>query len=317
MLNKIDVLSEIARSIQKLYDSGSNGLTHTGGDILRSIQNNQEDGLRDGRCSAFAAELGIGSLLFSACKMEFMIPDPSSVLFVHKDFLRSLQHVKDHLYAEDLKAVLEKSRIISFTDWASFDGASDLWDRLRTEVIKPLRRNDFEFIFDIGDTANRPSYEVDEIIDIMSDFSLNGKVTLILRDREASELRKLLSGEEDDTRWLGFNSDFKDQYIYNATNIDRLLIYHPDHRITIFSREGRQELKGRSLYSPNVSGAARGHFNAGYILGLLLQLKTIHCTALGLTVAGAYLRNEVIPHSKALLEYIKDWIKEDQRLKEA
>lgn len=314
MLNKIDVLSEIARSIQELYDSGDNALMHTESDILSSIQNNQEGRLRDGLCPAFAAEFGTGSLLFSSCKIEFTFPDMPSVLFVHGDFLQSPQNATNRLHAEDLKAILKKCSIISFTDWASLDGASDLWDRLRTEVIMPLGRNDFEFIFHIGDPADKLSFEVDEIIDIISDFSFNGKVTLILRDREAAELWKLLSGEKDDAQWLAYSKDYKNQYIYNTTNIDRLLIYHPDHRITIFSPEGRQELTGRNIYSPNVNGAAKDHFNAGYILGLLLRLNTIHCTTLGLTVAGAYLRNEIIPHSKALLEYIRNWIKEDQRL---
>lgn len=305
MLSKIEVLTEVVRSIQELYSSDDGSIMAAGREVLGSIQRDHGDGLHDDRCSAFAAKFGIGSLLFTACHMEFLIPDPSSVLLLHKDFLHSFEQVQDYFFVEDLRTILKGCRIISFPDWASFDGASDLWDRLRTEVIKPLGRRDFEFIFFLGDIVNKHSFEVDEMIDIVSDFSLYGKVTLILRNGEASQVWKVLSGEKNDGHDMN-------QCIYNMMNIDRLLIYYPDHRIGIFSHEGTQELKGRSLFSSNVNGAARDHFNTGYILGLLLRLKTIHCVAIGLAMAGAALRDEIIPHGKALLNYIRDWIKEDQ-----
>lgn len=313
MLNKAEVLSEIVRSIQGLCESGNNVLTHTGADILRSIQNNQEEGLREGRCSAFAAEFGIGSLLFSECKMEFLIPDPSSVLFVHKDFLRSHRHLKDHLNVQDVKTVFERCRIVSFTDWGSFDGASDLWDRLRSDVIKPLARNNFEFIFYLGDTRNKLSYEVDEILDIMSDFSFHGKVTLVLKEKEASQVWRLLSGQEEKADApLSFINDngYKGGYIFNALDISRMLIYSTDHRITIFSSDGHEELAGQGLPSSKVQDTAREYFNSGYILGLVLQLSAIHCTALGLAVSRAYLNNEKIADLKVLAGFIKNWINE-------
>ena len=71
-------------------------------------------------------------------------------------------------------------------------------------------------------------------------------------------------------------------------------------------------MKGRSLFTSETNGAARDYFNTGYILGLLLQLKTIHCVAIGLAISGAALRNEIIPNGEALVNYIRDWIKEDQ-----
>jgi len=72
-------------------------------------------------------------------------------------------------------------------------------------------------------------------------------------------------------------------------------------------------MRGRSLYSTNVTYKAQNYFDAGYVLGLLLQLSTVHCAAIGLAVAGAYLRNEVIPDLKTLVLYIKDWIKEEDQ----
>jgi hypothetical protein len=306
MLTKTGVLSEILQSIQKLYDSVNNISMYR--DILNTIQFTEEERLQNGACTAFAADFGIGSLVFKACQVGLTATDPLSVLFVDKHHLQSTQNLKSYWHVRDLKPILEKCRIISFADWASIDGASDLWDHLRTEVIKPLGRHDYEFIFYLGDTSNKPPYEVDEILDIMSAFSFSGKVTLILRDGETSELWKQQKGNAS----LSFvtDNDSKGQYIFNSMNIDRLLVYSPDHRITIFSGKGREEWVDRALHIPNVNGIGREHFNIGYILGLLLQLGTIHCTALGLALSGAYLRNEVILDLNTLQTYIQNWIHE-------
>jgi hypothetical protein len=230
--------------------------------------------------------------------------------------LHSNQNVKSDFQVKDIKEILKRCKVVSFTSWTSFQEASHLWDRLRTDVIKPIGRKDFEFIFYMGDTTKKLAYEVDEILDIISDFSFSGKVTLVLTDREASQLWKTLNGQKDNIKssFTGINN-YESQYIFNTVNIDRLLVYSPDHRVTIFSKEGSLELKGRNLYSINATYKAQNYFDAGYILGLLLQLSTVHCTAIGLAVAGASLRNEAIHDLQTLLAYIKDWIEEEDKRK--
>jgi hypothetical protein len=306
MLNQVEVLSEIIHSIQSLGDSI---LMHSGRDILNVSQNTQTKLYKDG-----LGPFGTDGLLFNAYHIDLSISDPLSVFFVNKNVLHSDQIVKSDFPVKDVKEILKRCKVISFTDWASYRGASHLWDRLRTDVIKPMGRKDFEFVFYMGDTTKKLTYEVDEILDIISDFSLNGKVTLVLTDREASDLWKTLNGKKDDAKLLLTNiSDHEIQYIFNTINIDQLLVYSPDHRVTILSKRGSFELTGRSLNSTNATYKAQNYFDAGYILGLLLQLSTVHCTASGLAVAGAYLRNEVIYDLDALVAYIKDWIKELDR----
>lgn len=307
MLNQVEVLSEIIQSIQSLDDN--NILMHSGRDILNVSQNTQTKLYKDR-----FGPLGTDGLLFNAYHIDLSIPDPLSVLFVNKNVLHSDQIVKSDFPVKDVKEILKRCKVISFTDWASYQDASHLWDRLRTDVIKPMGRKDFAFVFYMGDTTKKLTYEVDEILDIISDFSLHGKVTLVLTDREASGLWKTLNGQKDNAKLLLTSiRDYEIQYIFNTINIDQLLVYSPDHRVMILSKGGSFEMTGRSLNSTNVTYKAQNYFDAGYILGLLLQLSTVHCTASGLAVAGAYLRNEVIYDLDTLVAYIKDWIKELDR----
>jgi hypothetical protein len=307
MLNQVEVLSEIIQSIQSWTDN--NILMHSGRDILNVSQNTQIKLYKDG-----LGPFGTDGLLFNAYHIDLSIPDPLSVLFVNKNVSLSDHVVKSDFQVKDIKEILKRCKVISFTDWASYQDASHLWDRLRTDVIKPMGRKDFEFVFYMGDTTKKLTYEVDEILDIISDFSLNGKVTLVLTDREASDLWKTLNGQKDNVKLLLTSiSDYEIQHIFNTINIDQLLVYSPDHRVTILSKGGSLEMTGRSLNSTNLTYKAQNYFDAGYILGLLLQLSTVHCTASGLAVAGAYLRNEVIYDLDTLVAYIKDWIKELDR----
>ena len=307
MLNKVEVLSEIIQSIQSLNDTGNNILMQSGRDILNISQISQPDHYQND--VGPTAEFGVDSLLFNAYHIDLAIPDPLSVLFVNQNELRSDQNAKSDFQVKDIKEILERCKVISFRNWASFQDASNLWDRLHTNVIKPLGRKDFEFIFYMGDATEKWASEIDEVLDIISDFSFSGRVTLVLTDAEASELWKMLYGDDLKLPSTGINES---QYIFNAINIDRLLVYSPDHSVRIFSKGGSVEMIGRTLYSTNLTYKAQDYFNAGYILGLLLQLSPVHCTAIGLAVGGAYLRNESIHDLNALVVYINDWIKEDE-----
>jgi hypothetical protein len=92
-------------------------------------------------------------------------------------------------------------------------------------------------------------------------------------------------------------------------SIDVLVIFSVN-RMVLLSREQRFEFAARSLNDVNALKYVKDCFDAGYQLGLLLQLKIPHCIALGLAISGTYLENEFEPDQKALLKYIKKWIAE-------
>jgi hypothetical protein len=207
--------------------------------------------------------------------------------------------------SKELGGIFSSCRIIEFANWAEVDNASGLWDGLYTDVIKPLKTRDFQFIFHLGDITKRLVFEVDEILDIVGDYSSHGRVTLMLDDYEADKLWSRLNGV--------LTSDFRPQeakekyrFLFNTMNIDVLLILH-SNRAELFSRDWQFDLAGRSLVGirePN----ARVRFSVGYQLGLLLQLEIPHCIALGLIVSEVYTDQASGPGSKLLLDYMHDWM---------
>jgi len=220
--------------------------------------------------------------------------------------------LKNDAVIEGLSALLSDCPIIRFADWAKTDDASGFWDGLFSDVIKPLNKRDFEFIFHPGDVSKKLVFEVDEFLDIMGDYSSHGRVTVVLDEQEADQLWSRLNGRASYATSAGFRTPGareKYLFLFNAMRIDVLLIVGDNHTV-LLSRDGQLDLAGRPFNKINVPVDNKDYFNAGYQLGLLLHLEIPHCVALGLAVSGAYVEQASRPGSKELLSYINDWVAE-------
>lgn len=208
------------------------------------------------------------------------------------------------------RGLFSSALIIEFMDWADVQNASRLWDGLYTDVIKFLKKRDFQFIFHLGNVANKLVFDIDEALDIIGDYAAYGKVTLMLSNDEAGNLWNKLNGHRQDAFTTGPGTPRareKYHFIFNTMNIDSLVVIHGYSAVQL-SREGEVVLPGRPPAGSNVVMNARPRFSAGYQIGLLLQLETWHCMALGLAVAGVGSGPSLGLNSLQLLAYIQDWI---------
>jgi hypothetical protein len=284
-------------------------------EVINPFQKNiqvSSNGIAESIPAEFFTHVGIRSVTLNKLHDSFDLPRGFSFPDRKNTNQYKWHHFRNTSFIENLKIALKDCQVIAFSDWAMVDDASQLWDGFLSDVIKPLNRKDMEFIFYLGDPTKRLTHEVDEIIDIISDFSIHGKVTFLLNEREAVKLWTVLHGQDAGISLFSAASPgFKEKYhsIFNAMRVDRLLIYSIDHAILI-SGQQQFELKKRTIANRKISQEAKDNFNAGYSLGLLLQLDISHCIALGLTVSGVYLENGTIPDREALLSYIERWIGE-------
>ena len=175
-----------------------------------------------------------------------------------------------------------------------------------------MNKRDFDFIFYLGDPTKRLVFEVDEILDIISEFPLYGRVTFVLDKSEAIKLWALLYGKNPETTLLNMDSfAMKSKYlsIFNTMNVEHLVIYSDDHAM-LFSKQHHFEIARRKSVNVQVTNDLRDSFCAGYGLGLQRQMEISHCIALGMTVSGAYAESGTTPGKEALLSYMKKWITE-------
>jgi hypothetical protein len=286
--------------------------------------------------SAEQLTLASGSSLSAFDIKESPLPDILNILGIRSLTLNSVQHLetlsrlnvavpatatekhmreffKDGEMIKDLQSIFSDCRTIAFDDWATISGASVLWDGLLRDVIRPLGKIDLEFIFYLGDPAKKLSFEVDEALDIISAFSLHGKVTFALDENEAIRLWMILNGVQPGTEIIEQSAaDLKKKYIsiFRTMNISRLLIYSANDAI-LYADDQQFVLSRKKVdYSIEIASDARQNFIAGYSIGALLQLDIAHCIALGLIVFGSHGELKSSPERKELCAYIRNWIQD-------
>ena len=241
------------------------------------------------------------------------IGDPMPEEFLDGKGIRRV--IVDHVHfgpaEEDPGAILGGCSLVELADWTELvdNGA---WDKLFSNWIKPLRKRDFQFIFHLGDVAYKPVFGIDEVLDVIGDYSSCGQVTLILDTHEADTLWCRLNGTSGTGASTGCGSSASNDrdrwlFIFNTKSIDFLIVLQAGHAMQ-FSREGQFNLTGPPPVGIGGVINSRIRFSAGYQLGRLLQLDAPHCTVLGLAVAGAYGKLSSGPSARPLVEYLQNWL---------
>jgi hypothetical protein len=222
---------------------------------------------------------------------------------------------KDEVLSE-LQSFFRNCHTVAFDNWAAMTSASDVWDGLLTDVIKPLERNDFEFIFYLGDPLMKLSFQVGEALDIVNDFSLHGQVTFALDESEAINLWKMINGVSRETS-LGQQTyvDLKKKYysVFRTMGIARVLIYSASNAM-LFTEEEQFVIARKIVdHEIEVAADARINFMGGFSAGLASQLDMPHCIVLGLIAFGAQGEQQSTPQKKDLVKYVEEWIADLQR----
>lgn len=220
--------------------------------------------------------------------------------------------VKNSSEIDRIKKGVAESQIVAFVDWVNLPYSSEIWEGILDDIIKPTGRHDFYFLFDLCDPSKKTAIQIDEILDTISDFSVYGKVTLGLNENETLKIWSAIRGVNYDDpadRLKVPNVKQAGAELYKALNIDYLLV-HPIDRTIVFHQQGVIELPGRLVKKPKVLTGGGDNLNAGYCLGLLLDLPIKQCMLLGMAVSGSYIENGSSPDMKSAIHYIEKWIHE-------
>ncbi|CAN5292646.1 hypothetical protein BH09BAC4_BH09BAC4_06660 [soil metagenome] len=320
ILNAGPILSELRTTLQTLDVSTSVYLqqtrNHTPHDspILSPVRNLL--GINQYVLPQLLQRLGIRSLTVST-QYELSQLTNFSVDMPEGHDERNLWHyLKTGPLLAELTSLFAHCQTIAFDDWSNLAAASDVWSGLLSHVIKPIGRKDLEFIFYLGDSQRKLSFQVDEALDVIGDFSFYGQVTFALDEPEALHLWRLLNGIHQDTPLTDQSfPDLKRKYVslFRTMNITRLLIYSATNAL-LFSRNqpfalARQKVPATIEMAPD----ARQNFIEGFSLGLLLKVDMPQCLALGLIVFGSYGDQPASPAQPDLLAYVDRWLDDLQK----
>ncbi|HZY83173.1 MAG TPA: hypothetical protein VFE50_26820 [Cyclobacteriaceae bacterium] len=213
-------------------------------------------------------------------------------------------HVKSAVGLERLKSIIRDTQLLALVDWANVVHAEAIWDGLLHDVIKPSGRKDYLFFFDLCDPSRKSANQIDDILDLIGDFSYYGSVTLGLNTNEAFAIWSALTGKKiiDSVEEAG-------KFIHYTMNIDNLLI-HPIDRTLLFTKTEIIELPGRLVTNPRIQTGGGDNLNAGFILGQLAGFPIHECIVLGMAASGSYVQEGKSADLTGLLQYIRTWMYE-------
>jgi hypothetical protein len=223
--------------------------------------------------------------------------------------------VTQNIHLEKFRKAIEPCKLFALVDWANLPEATDLWEGFLEDVIKPRGKREQFFFFDLCDPSKKSAQQIDEVLDLISDFSMYGKVTLGINENEANKIWMALTGHDHSlpNEHVEIPSlQMTGYFIYRAMDIDTLLI-HPVDRTLVFKDQNKFkkqsviELKGNVVTDPKVLTGGGDNLNAGYCLGLLAGFEAYECMLLGMAASGAYVQNGESPSVSDLIRYVDKW----------
>jgi hypothetical protein len=213
--------------------------------------------------------------------------------------------------SDEDKIIFQNCQTIAFDAWSDIANASDLWERLLAEVVRPLKIKDLDLVFYLGDPGKMRFFQVDEILDIISEFSRFGRVTFVLDEMEAGKLWSLLNGKDQDPFVIEeIAEEWKSRFlmIFRTMTIHRLLIYSGTCAVSYSEEEKFVFVRRKLDPGIGIDKEARDNFIAGFSIGLLMRLEITRCIVLGLVALGVQEKKGAGMDRAVLLEYINQWI---------
>jgi sugar/nucleoside kinase (ribokinase family) len=238
--------------------------------IVASFRSCHSWGKEPGRTLAF--EFNDGKLMLSAVsQLADFTPDHVAAILA-----------ADGAYA----AACASARVIALTDWTLYPHMTAVWRLLQEKVYAPLTHRP-AFFLDLVDPSGRSPGDILAMLDTLPVFAATGPLTLGLNGNEANILARLLGlPESGDTPE---SAQAQAQSLRAQLGIAEVVIHHLKSAAVAGAAE-TVALRGSYCAQPKKSTGAGDRFNAGYCLGLLLQLDARSRLACACAGSGFFVR---------------------------
>ncbi len=219
------------------------------------------------------------------------------------------ERIIDVIGKDTLKALLAETNLFAAVNWSMLPYMTDLWKKLLKEVLPEMTPKTIKPIMfvDLADPEKRENEEIIEALSLLKRFNSHFRVVLGLNKKEAYDTANVL--------------DLFDQTLLESMQLpleslahglyDHLEIYgvviHPVERACAVIDSTYAEEMGPYVQKPKLTTGAGDNFNAGFVLGLLLDLSPDQALLLGMSTSGFYVRNARSPLYEELPGFLAAW----------
>lgn len=237
-----------------------------------------------------------------------------------KLMLGKMQSLKNVTYENLLKEV-DKDLLVSYlnnldlfanVNWSMLPNLTELWKSLITEIFPLLDQREKRpyFFVDLADPEKRENVEIIEALDLLKEFKTNFYVVLGLNKKEAYDIANVLElFDSPSLENMQVSLEDLNEALSKYLDIDCVVV-HPVDRSCCFANNEFYEESGPYTKKPKLSTGAGDNFNAGFMLGLLLDLSPDQALLVGMATSGFYVRNARSPKFNELSIFLRDWASE-------
>ncbi|MGD9761051.1 MAG: hypothetical protein AB7U52_01280 [Candidatus Izemoplasmatales bacterium] len=210
---------------------------------------------------------------------------------------------------ENLKDLISDTDMFATVNWSMLPNMTDLWQKLLKNIVVNLpKKNVRPFMFiDLADPEKREAAEIIEALNLLKQFNCYFRVILGLNKKEAYDVANVFNLFDDSSlRNMQISLEDLNQALYEYLGIHAVVIHPVDRSCCVVDGVFYEET-GPYVEKPKLTTGAGDNFNAGFMLGMLLDLKPNQALLTGMSTSGFYVRNAKSPEFEELIQFIADW----------
>ncbi len=182
-------------------------------------------------------------------------------------------------------AACARARLIALTNWTLYPHMTAVWRLLAERVFSRLTHRP-AFVIDLVDPSGRRGEDIRAMLAVLPRLAECGHASLGVNLNEANVLARLLGlvGGGDDEGMVALAARLR-----SAIGVSEVVV-HALHNAACAGIAGEAYVPGPYTQTPVKLTGAGDRFNAGYGLGLMLDLPAAQRLALGNASSGCYVR---------------------------
>lgn len=212
--------------------------------------------------------------------------------------------VQGHLDKGDFADSCQAASLVALTDWTLYPHMTSVWKLINEVVFSELQEKPWLFL-DLVDPSSRSEADIRSMLAAMQGFNANMRVVLGLNQNEANILTRVLghsavSGPEKTM------VELQAAHIRSSLGLEQVVIHGHAYAVCAHPA-GAVSVDGPYCANPRKSTGAGDRFNAGYGLGLLLDLAPQDCLLTAVASSGFFVRQARSACSDELVTFLAEW----------
>ncbi len=196
------------------------------------------------------------------------------------------------------------AKLIAFTNWTLYPHMTAVWRAVRDDCLATLTHRPWLFL-DLVDPSSRAEGDVRAMLDTIGSFAASCRVVLGINLNECAVLSRLMGlpvPGKDGAALAARAADFRARL-----KIAQVVIHSARINAVADERGAMSSPAGPFCAEPKKTTGAGDRFNAGYCLGLMLDLPHDQALALGSATSGFFIRNARSAGLDDLIAFLEAW----------